>query len=234
MRAVRAQRVERGAVAAARLGDERARRRCGTRRGAPRPPAPGRSPPARAISDAAVDAAAPARACTGSRRSPGCRSSIGSLRLCSASIMYASGGHRPAAVLEQLEHDQEELVRPDRPDGEVVVAVLGVVEVEPAEAADHREPRHDLLDVRVRQVVAEVDEALAPARPAACASSSDEPQSAFDGRVERGLVRLVLGEEQPAVGQRVVDPAQAVGDALELAAGSSPAPDGSCRRRARR
>ena len=48
----------------------------------------------------------------------------------------------------------------DRADGEVVVAVLRVVEVEAAEPADHRQAAHDLLDVRVRQVVAEVDEAL--------------------------------------------------------------------------
>ena len=85
--------------------------------------------------------------------------------------------HRPAAVLEQLEHHEEELVGADRADGEVVVAVLRVVEVEAAEPAGHRESRDDLLDVRVREVVAEVDEAAAPAGRRACASSSDEPQS---------------------------------------------------------
>ena len=68
-------------------------------------------------------------------------------------------GHPPIAVLEQLDDDEEELVGVDRTDGEVVVAVLRVVEVEAAEPADHRQPADDLLDVRVRQMVAEVDEA---------------------------------------------------------------------------
>ena len=90
----------------------------------------------------------------------------------------AQGGHRAAAVRRRAQDDEEELVRVDRPDGEVVVAVLRVVEVEAAESAGHRQAAHDLLDVRVRQVVAEVDEALG-ASPACWASSSDDPQSAF-------------------------------------------------------
>ena len=69
-------------------------------------------------------------------------------------------GHYAVAVFEELEHDEEELVRLDGSDGEVVVAVLRVVEVEAAEPTDHGEAAHDLLDVGAGKVVSEVDEAL--------------------------------------------------------------------------
>ena len=66
------------------------------------------------------------------------------------------------------------------------------------------------------QVVAEVDEAAGP-RPGRLREQQRRAPVGDDGRVERGLVGLVLGEELPAVGERVVDLAQAVGDAVELA-----------------
>ena len=83
--------------------------------------------------------------------------------------------HRAAAVLDELAHDQEELVRVDRSDGEVVVAVLGVVEVEAAEATDHGQAADDLLDVGVGQVVPEVDEAAARGRPRAARGAATTP-----------------------------------------------------------
>ncbi len=125
--------------------------------------------------------------------------------------------HPAAAVLEQLDDDEEELVRVDRADGEVVVAVLGVVEVEATEPADHRQPADDLLDVRVREVVAEVDETRRPL-PRVLGEQQRRPPVGVDRRVERRLVGLVLGEHPPAVGQGVVDLPQAVGDPLELPA----------------
>ena len=86
-------------------------------------------------------------------------------------------GRRPSPALDQLTEDEEQLERPDGTGGEVVVAVLGVVEVEPTETTDHRQPAHDLLDVGVGEVVPEVDQARSLRSPAACASRSDEPQS---------------------------------------------------------
>ena len=64
----------------------------------------------------------------------------------------------PPPTSKQLQEDQEQLVRRDGPDSQVVVAVLRVVEVEAAEAADHGQPAHDLLDVGVGQMVTEVDQ----------------------------------------------------------------------------
>ena len=87
------------------------------------------------------------------------------------------------------------------------------------------------------QVVAEIDEAAGP-RPGRLREEQRRAPVGVDGRVERRLVRLVLGEQLPSVGERVVDLAQAVGDALELApevrlAGMVRAvgePDGECGR----
>ena len=50
-------------------------------------------------------------------------------------------------------------MRVDRAGVEIVVAVFRVVEVEAAELAEAGEAGDDLLDVDVRRVVAEVDEA---------------------------------------------------------------------------
>src|SRR5919112_291815 len=58
----------------------------------------------------------------------------------------------------QLAEDQEELERVDRPDDQVVVGVLAVVEVKAAEPPLLVEQGDDLLDVHPVRVVAEVDE----------------------------------------------------------------------------
>jgi hypothetical protein len=126
-------------------------------------------------------------------------------------------GHRAAAVLEQLEHHEVELERANRARGEVVVSVLRVVEVESTEAAGHREARDHLLDVRVREVVAEIDE-TAGVRPCRLREQKGRAPVRNDRGVERRFVGLVLGEEQPAVRKCVVDPAEAVRDPVELTA----------------
>ena len=56
----------------------------------------------------------------------------------------------------QLAEHQEQLVRLDRARRQVVIAVLGVVEVEAAELAGRHESRDNQLDVRIGQVVAQV------------------------------------------------------------------------------
>ena len=61
--------------------------------------------------------------------------------------------------IDQLVEDQEQPERIDRAGVEVVVAIFGIVEVEAAELAELDQPRDDHLDVDVRRMVAEVDEA---------------------------------------------------------------------------
>ena len=64
-----------------------------------------------------------------------------------------------ALGVHQFVEDQEQLVRVDRAGVEVVVAVLAVVEVEAAQLSEAGQAGDDLLDVHVRRMVAEVDQA---------------------------------------------------------------------------
>ena len=77
---------------------------------------------------------------------------------------------------DQLVGDPEQLVRVDRADHQVVVAVLLVVEVEAAEPALREQDGHDLLDVDAHGVVAGVHAHLGPLAEAR-QTDSDWPQS---------------------------------------------------------
>ena len=68
----------------------------------------------------------------------------------------------PLFRLGELDLDQEQLARVDGAHDEVVVAVLAVVEVEAPEAALVPQEGHDVLDVDLLGVVAEVHEHLGP------------------------------------------------------------------------
>ena len=81
---------------------------------------------------------------------------------------------------------------------------LRVVEVEAAELAELDQPRDDHLDVDVRRVVAEVDEAEGLRAELAARQVVGAPVL-HHRRVERRLVELVLDEDAPVVGQRRVD-----------------------------
>src|ERR1700733_12216670 len=48
---------------------------------------------------------------------------------------------------KNLVEDAEHLIRINGSEGKIVVGVLAVVEVEPAERSKMQQPRHDLLDV---------------------------------------------------------------------------------------
>ena len=61
--------------------------------------------------------------------------------------------------LDQFVEHQEQAERLDRAGVEIVVAVLRIVEMETAEALRMHQARDDHLDVHVRRVVTEVDEA---------------------------------------------------------------------------
>ena len=78
--------------------------------------------------------------------------------------------------VDQFVEDQEQAERLDRAGVEIVVAVFGIVEMEAGELAEADEPRDDLLDIDVRRVVAEIDQALAFG-PSACAAMKLVPQS---------------------------------------------------------
>ena len=104
---------------------------------------------------------------------------------------------------ELVEHE-EQAERLDGARVEIVVAVLRIVEMEAAEPLRMHQARDDHFDVHVRRVVAEIDEAerLGPER---LRRHERAAPVLDDGRVERGLVHLVLDEHAPVVGQRRVD-----------------------------
>ena len=91
--------------------------------------------------------------------------------MCDWSIMWAGIEARRAGKLrvDQLVEDEEELVGIDRAGIEIVVAVFRIVEVEAAELLELDQPRDDHLDIGVRRVVAEVDQADRPAARASLA-----------------------------------------------------------------
>ena len=94
-------------------------------------------------------------------------------------VEHVGGIERPAPALgrvDQLVEDPEKPERIDRAGIQIVVAVFRIVEMESAELADTDQPRHDLLDIDVRRVMAEIDQANAFG-PSACAAIRLIPQS---------------------------------------------------------
>ena len=106
--------------------------------------------------------------------------------------------------VDQFVEDQEQPERLDRAGVEIVVAIFGIVEMEAAEFPEAHEARDDLLDIDVGRVMAEIDEAL---RLRAEFLRGGEARSPIGnhGRIEGGLVELVLEEHAPVAGQRGVD-----------------------------
>src|SRR6266496_6715947 len=86
--------------------------------------------------------------------------------------------------------------------------------MEAPELPELDEPGHDHLDVDVGRVVPEVDQGERPLPELAHAVVAGPPVVEH-GRVEGGLVQLVLDEQAPALGQDAIDLAQAVEIALE-------------------
>ena len=62
--------------------------------------------------------------------------------------------------IDQFVEHQEQAERIDRARIEIVVAIFGIVEVEARQFPRADQPRHDLLDIGVGRMVAEIDEAL--------------------------------------------------------------------------
>jgi len=100
-------------------------------------------------------------------------------------------------VLEQpnLMEDAKHLVRVDRAEGQVVVRIAAVVEVEAAEHLLREQPRDDLLDVLRQVMMAGVDE-HARLRPRRARQQQRHAPVADVGVIEGGLERLVF-DEQP-------------------------------------
>ena len=75
-------------------------------------------------------------------------------------------GSKPSALaqlgIDQFVEDEEQPIGIDRAGVEIVVAIFRIVEVEAAELPELDQPRDDHLDVDVRRVVAEVDQADRP------------------------------------------------------------------------
>ena len=115
--------------------------------------------------------------------------SIGSVTLCDWSSMYAGrkSRHTRPFGIDELVENQEQLKRLDRSRIEVVVSVLAVVEVKPAELAELNQPRDDQLDVDVRRVMAEIDERERADRRVRARSSSSCPSRS--GPSNRTLAR---------------------------------------------
>ena len=83
--------------------------------------------------------------------------------------------------------------------------------MEAGEAADPDQPRHDLLDVDVRRMVAEVDQAES-LRAQRLGSHEARAPIRDHGRIEGRLVKLVLEEHPPVAGQARID----LGKRLEI------------------
>ena len=103
------------------------------------------------------------------------------------------GGARVIADGEDFVENAEELVGVDGAQGEVVVGVLAVVEVESAECVCGEQPGDDLLDVGALVVVAGVDEDLGLRTGAAGELKRHAPVGDI-GVVEGGLEGLVLDQ----------------------------------------
>ena len=108
-------------------------------------------------------------------------------------------GRRIGAGCRELAHDPEELEGVDGADHEVVVGVLAVVEVEPAEDPLREKERDDLLDIRSLGVVAGVHENLRLRTEAPADERGRSPVGQI-GAVEGRLEKLVL-DEQPHPGR---------------------------------
>ena len=119
----------------------------------------------------------------------------------------------PGGVGQLVEH-QEQPVRIDRARIQVIVAVFRVVEVEAAEPPGMDQARDDHLDVDVRCMVTEVDQAegLGPER---LRRHERGAPVLDDGGVERRLVHLVLDEQPPVGGEPRVDAGRGFEVALE-------------------
>ena len=66
----------------------------------------------------------------------------------------------PHLRIDEFIEDKEQAEGIDGAGVEIVVAILRVIEVEAGQLAHMDEPRHDLLDVGVGRMVAEINEAL--------------------------------------------------------------------------
>ncbi len=120
-------------------------------------------------------------------------------------VVYAGVGS--LLGLGELDVDQEQLERVDAAHDQVVVAVLPVVEVETPETPLVEEQRHDVLDVDLFGVVAEVHQDLRPLAQPLAHREGRAPVGEV-GVVEGRLVGLVLEEHPHALGHGGVDLAQ--------------------------
>ena len=145
--------------------------------------------------------------------------------LCDWSIVRRGSASRRG----QLDEDQEQLERVDRADDQVVVGVLAVVEVEPAEAALVGQEGDDLLDVRALRVMAEVDQHLRALAELEAGQQRAAPVGEV-GRVERGLEELVLDQQLLLGGQLGVDARRGSRASAGGARAGRPGPGSSCRR----
>ena len=105
---------------------------------------------------------------------------------------------------DQLIEDQEELVRIDSPGVEIVVAVFAVIEMKAPELAEAVQARHDLLDIDIGGVVAEIDQALSFGAELLRRQDRGAPVLQH-GTVERGLVEFVLQQHAPVSRQCRID-----------------------------
>ena len=116
--------------------------------------------------------------------------------------------------------DAEDLVGIDGAEGQVVVGIAAVVEVEAAQHAGVQQPRHDLLDVLRMVVMAGIDQHASLRAGVAREVRGHAPVGdvgVIEGRLE-GLVfdeQALVGREVVVSGaQRLFKPADALADAL--------------------
>ena len=106
--------------------------------------------------------------------------------------------------IDQFVEHQEQAERVDGACVKVVVAVLAVVEVEACQFAGMDQAGHDLLDVGVGGVMAEVDQTFR-LRPKALGGNQAGTPVGDHGGIERRFIHLVFDVKRPVRRQALVD-----------------------------
>src|SRR5581483_602151 len=106
--------------------------------------------------------------------------------------------------IDQFVEDEEQLKRLDRSRVEIVVTVLAVVEMKAGEFTELNEPRDDHLDVYVRRMMAEINQAEGLGAKLTRTVITCAPVVDYR-RIESRFIKLMLDEHAPVVRQRRVN-----------------------------
>ncbi len=98
------------------------------------------------------------------------------------------------STVPDLLEDAKNLVRVDRSQGQIVIRVAAVVEVESAQHVQIEQPRHNLLDVLTLVMMARIHQHLG-LRPGGLRKQQRHPPVGDIGVIKRRLEGLVLHQQ---------------------------------------